>query len=46
MHLNSDTNLFDGKLTVGNIVEHMRFGKGEVLKLKGKRARYQSRNKF
>ena len=31
-----DTNLFDGKLTVGNIVEHMRFGKGEVLKLEGK----------
>ena len=30
------TNLFDGKLTVGNIVEHMRFGKGEVLKLEGK----------
>jgi DNA helicase-2/ATP-dependent DNA helicase PcrA len=30
------TNLFDGKLTIGNIVEHMRFGKGEVLKLEGK----------
>uniref|UniRef100_UPI00404B608C ATP-dependent helicase n=1 Tax=Gelidibacter sp. TaxID=2018083 RepID=UPI00404B608C len=28
-------NLFDGKLTVGNIVEHMRFGKGEVLKIEG-----------
>jgi DNA helicase-2/ATP-dependent DNA helicase PcrA len=29
------TNLFDGKLAVGNIVEHMRFGKGEVLKIEG-----------
>ena len=32
---NPDINLFDGKLTVGNIVEHMRFGKGEVLKIEG-----------
>ena len=32
---NTDSNLFDGKLTVGNIVEHMRFGKGEVLKIEG-----------
>ncbi|MCB0444797.1 MAG: 3'-5' exonuclease [Gelidibacter sp.] len=31
----ANTNLFDGKLTVGNIVEHMRFGKGEVLKIEG-----------
>ena len=31
----STTNLFDGKLAVGNIVEHMRFGKGEVLKIEG-----------
>ena len=29
------SNLFDGKLAVGNIVEHMRFGKGEVLKIEG-----------
>ncbi|WP_418513408.1 ATP-dependent helicase [Corallibacter sp.] len=28
-------NLFDGKLTVGNIVAHIRFGKGEVLKIEG-----------
>lgn len=34
----SPSNLFDGKLTVGNIVEHMRFGKGEVLKIEGKGA--------
>lgn len=32
---NAGANLFDGKLTVGNIVEHMRFGKGEVLKIEG-----------
>ncbi len=30
-----NTNLFDGKLLVGNVVEHMRFGKGEVLKIEG-----------
>jgi DNA helicase-2/ATP-dependent DNA helicase PcrA len=30
------TNLFDGKLAVGNVVEHARFGKGEVLKIEGK----------
>ncbi|NQY07181.1 MAG: UvrD-helicase domain-containing protein [Flavobacteriaceae bacterium] len=28
-------NLFDGDLAVGNIVEHIRFGKGEVLKIEG-----------
>ncbi|MCB0382923.1 MAG: ATP-dependent DNA helicase, partial [Psychroserpens sp.] len=32
------TNLFDGKLVVGNFVEHARFGKGEVLKIEGKGA--------
>ncbi|PNQ72627.1 ATP-dependent DNA helicase [Hanstruepera neustonica] len=32
---NSNTNLFDNKLAVGNIVEHMRFGKGEVIKIEG-----------
>lgn len=31
----ANTNLFDGKLVAGNIVEHMRFGKGEVVKLEG-----------
>ncbi|WP_460218595.1 ATP-dependent helicase [Psychroserpens sp. MEBiC05023] len=31
-----NTNLFDGKLTVGNVVEHTRFGKGEVVKIEGK----------
>jgi len=28
-------NLFDNKLTVGNIVMHERFGKGEVINLEG-----------
>ncbi|SDB26143.1 DNA helicase-2 / ATP-dependent DNA helicase PcrA [Flavobacteriaceae bacterium MAR_2010_188] len=32
---NSKANLFDGELVVGNIVEHQRFGKGEVLKIEG-----------
>ncbi|GGI57650.1 ATP-dependent helicase [Winogradskyella haliclonae] len=31
----SKTNLFDSKLTVGNIVNHQRFGRGEVLKIEG-----------
>ena len=31
----SKANLFDGNLTVGNMVEHIRFGKGEVLKIEG-----------
>lgn len=35
---NDGVNLFDGKLTVGNIVEHIRFGKGEVLKIEGQGA--------
>ena len=29
-------NLFDGNLTVGNIVSHLRFGKGKVLSIEGK----------
>ena len=30
-----NTNLFDSKLALGNIVKHIRFGKGEVLKIDG-----------
>jgi DNA helicase-2/ATP-dependent DNA helicase PcrA len=30
-----NTNLFDSKLVVGNVVEHLRFGKGEVIKIEG-----------
>jgi len=33
---NSKTNLFDDNLVIGNIVSHVRFGKGKVLKLEGK----------
>ncbi|WP_426430050.1 ATP-dependent helicase [Winogradskyella sp. HB-48] len=32
---NGVSNLFDTKLTVGNIVNHQRFGRGEVLKIEG-----------
>ncbi|WP_092579169.1 ATP-dependent helicase [Hyunsoonleella jejuensis] len=32
---NGASNLFDSKLVVGNIVKHIRFGKGEVLKIEG-----------
>jgi len=30
-----NTNLFDSKLVVGNLVKHIRFGTGEVLKIEG-----------
>jgi len=33
-----NTNLFDSKLAVGNFVKHIRFGKGEVMKIEGKGA--------
>ncbi|WP_179346531.1 ATP-dependent helicase [Winogradskyella ursingii] len=32
---NGGTNLFDSKLTVGNVVNHQRFGRGEVVKIEG-----------
>jgi DNA helicase-2/ATP-dependent DNA helicase PcrA len=32
---NVGSNLFDSKLTVGNVVNHQRFGRGEVLKIEG-----------
>ena len=34
----SNSNLFDNTLTVGNLVKHIRFGTGEVLKIEGKGA--------
>ncbi|TDQ29713.1 ATP-dependent helicase [Tenacibaculum caenipelagi] len=34
--LSPKMNLFDGEITVGNIVEHNRFGTGKVLALEGK----------
>ena len=32
---NNNVNLFDSKLVVGNLVKHIRFGTGEVLKIEG-----------
>ena len=34
--LNAKANLFDEEITVGNIIEHNRFGKGEVIGMEGK----------
>ena len=34
-HAQPKTNLFDNKIVVGNIIEHNRFGRGEVLNLEG-----------
>ena len=42
----STTNLFDSKLTVGNIVMHERFGKGEILNLEGAGADKKAEIKF
>ena len=39
-------NLFDNKLIAGNIVKHLRFGKGEVLKIEGKGADTKAEIKF
>lgn len=33
--INGNTNLFDSKLVVGNVVKHIRFGTGEVMKIEG-----------
>ena len=42
----SATNLFDSKLTVGNVVMHERFGKGEVINLEGVGADKKAEIKF
>ena len=42
----SNTNLFDNKLTIGNIVMHERFGKGQVLNLEGVGADKKAEIKF
>ncbi len=42
----ASTNLFDNKITVGDIVEHQRFGKGEVLSLEGIGANKKALIKF
>ena len=43
---NSNTNLFDSKLTVGNVVNHQRFGTGEVINIEGKGADLKAEIKF
>jgi DNA helicase II / ATP-dependent DNA helicase PcrA len=43
---NGNSNLFDSKLTVGNIVMHERFGKGEILNLEGIGADKKAEIKF
>ena len=43
---NGNTNLFDSKLVVGNIVKHLRFGKGEVIKIEGVGADIKAEIKF
>ena len=42
----TNTNLFDSKLTVGNIVIHERFGKGQILSLEGIGADKKAEIKF
>lgn len=42
----SSANLFDSKLTIGNIVMHERFGKGEILNLEGVGADRKAEIKF
>ena len=42
----SKTNLFDSKLVVGNVVNHDRFGRGEVLKIEGKGADSKAEIRF
>ena len=43
---NTNTNLFDSDLAVGNMVKHQRFGKGEVVKIEGKGADIKAEIKF
>jgi len=42
----SNTNLFNSKLTIGNVVIHERFGKGEVVSLEGAGADKKAEIKF
>ena len=43
---NSNTNLFDNKLIVGDVVNHQRFGKGNVLNIEGKNADLKAEIRF
>ena len=42
----SNTNLFDSKLTIGNVVIHERFGKGKIINLEGIGADKKAEIKF
>jgi DNA helicase-2/ATP-dependent DNA helicase PcrA len=42
----STSNLFDSKIAVGNIVEHSKFGKGEVLHVEGTGANQKAEIRF
>ena len=42
----SNTNLFDNKLIIGDVVNHLRFGKGNVLNIEGKGADLKAEIKF
>ena len=43
---NIATNLFDSNIAVGNIVEHAKFGKGEVISLEGQGSNKKAEIKF
>ena len=43
---NSNSNVFDTKLIVGDVVNHQRFGKGNVLSIEGKAADLKAEIKF
>tara|TARA_B110000008_G_scaffold148333_1_gene149878 strand:- start:30583 stop:32934 length:2352 start_codon:yes stop_codon:yes gene_type:complete len=45
-HTQLKTNLFDDKIIVGNIIEHNRFGRGEVLNLEGTGANKKAEIQF
>ena len=45
-HTKPKTNLFDDKIVVGNIIEHNRFGRGEVLNLEGTGANKKAEIQF
>ena len=42
----SNSNLFDNNIVVGNVVNHTKFGKGEVLSLEGNGANQKAEIKF
>ena len=46
LETSNKSNLFDNKLVVGNIVEHIRFGKGEVVNIEGRGADIKAEIKF